>query len=362
MPLNFFRKIIRQDSYLGIDIGTTSIKAVEVKRGGQKPAVANYAFFETYSHLERSNTALQTSTLKLYDEEVAEYLKLIIKKAGFSSRQAIASLPSFSAFTTLINVPQMSKEEVAKTIQFKAKQYVPLPITSVTIDWIKVGEKTDEDGNKVDQIFLISVPNEQVKKYQNIFQLAGLELFALEVEGFSLARSLSSHRQKPVLIIDIGSRSTAFMVAEEGHLKFISQSDFASSSLTQSLASGLGINIRRAEDLKRQKGLIGLDYVPERELSTLLLPLLDVIINEAKRVKDNFEHSYQSSRVAGVVLAGGGANLLGIEKYFEKEMGMPTEKAKPFLIFDYPPPIGPLIDSLGPSFAVALGLAMKPFQ
>lgn len=358
MAFNFFRKVIPAQSYLGVDIGTTSIKIVEVRKSGSRPEITNYAFFETYGHLERVNTALQTSTLKLYDQEIADYLRLIVKKARFSSNRVVASLPTFSAFTTLIDIPKMSQEEVAKTIHFKAKQYVPLPLTSVTIDWIKVGEKEGADGGKIQQIFLISVPNEQVKKYQNIFRLAGLDLITLELEGFSLARSLTIGNEKPALIIDIGSRSTSFMVAEDGNLKFVSQTDFASSSLTQSLASGLGINIRRAEDLKRQKGLSGLDYAPERELSTLLLPLLDVIINEAKRVKDNYERSYRS-QAASVILTGGGANTLGIEKYFEKEMGMPAKKAKPFSNFKYPPKIGPLVDALGPSFSVALGLGIK---
>lgn len=360
MLFDFLRRIKKSESYLGIDIGTTSIKAVEIRKGKEKPELVNYAFFETYSHLERVNTALQTSTLKLFDEEIAKYLKLIIRKAGFSTDSVIASLPAFSAFTTLIEIPQMSQEDVNKTLKFKAKQYIPLPITSVTIDWIKVGEKIDDEGNKVQQIFLVSVPNEQVKKYQNIFQLAGLNLHTLEVEGFSLARVLTAASKEPTLIIDIGSRSSTFLIAQKGVLKLISQSDFAGSSLTQSISSGLGINIRRAEDLKKQKGLSGLGYGPDEELSTLLLPLLDVIINEAKRVKENYESSYKQ-KITSAVLTGGGANLLGIKKYFNKELDIPVSKVKPFESLSYPPKLEPLVDNLGPSFAVALGLGIKPY-
>lgn len=348
-------------SFLGVDIGTTSIKIVEVSGGRGGAEMANYAIFETYGHLERINTALQTSSLKLYDREIAEYLKLIIKKAGFSSRRVIASLPSFLVFSTLIEIPQMSSEDVQKTIGFKAKQYIPLPMSSVTLDWMKVGEKTGADGTKVQQIFLISVPNEEVAKYKNIFQLSGLNVIALEVDGFSLARALTSDKTEPVLIIDIGSRSTAFLVAKKGLLRFISQSDFAGASLTQSLSSGLGVNLRRAEDLKRQKGLAGLDRESERELSTLLLPLLDVIINEGKRALDNYENNYQE-KVSGVILAGGGSNLLGVENYFKSKFDLPISKANPFENVGFPERLEPIIGNLGPSLAVSLGLGIKSFS
>ena len=360
MNLNPFSGFLKKESYLGIDIGTTSIKAVELKKGKTKPELVNYAFLETFGYLERFNTALQTSTLKLYDNEVAEYIKLIIRKSNFQSKQVMASLPAFAAFTTLVDMPLLSEKEIDQTLRFKAKQYIPLPAASVSIDWIKVREKNDERGNRVQQVFLVAIPNDYIKQYQNIFRLAGLDLLALEVDGFSLARILTAGQVKPVMIIDIGSRSSVFLVAQNGRLQFISQSDFAGSSLTQSVASGLGINMRRAEELKKQRGLSGLGYGPEQELSTLLLPLLDVIINEAKRAKANYESSYQQE-ITGVVLSGGGASLSGIESYFKRELGLPISKSQPFSAVEYSPKVEPLADSIGPSFAVALGLAVKPF-
>ena len=361
MPFDLFKRVTRPSSFLGVDIGTTSIKVAEVKQGKDQPELINYSLFETYDHLERTNTALQTSTLKLFEDEIAEYLKVIIRKGGFKSREVTASLPSFSAFTTIIDIPSnIPESDIAKTLGFKARQHIPLPLTSVTLDWVKVGERIDDKGNKIQQIFLISVPNEQIKKYKTIFSKADLNLLTLEVEGFSLSRILTTNIDKPTLIIDVGARSTTFLVAQNGVLKYVSQSDFAGSSLTQSIASGLGINIRRAEDLKRQKGLIGLGHGPDKELSTLLVPLLDVIINEAKRVKDNYQHSYQQ-KIASIILSGGGANLLNAEQYFKEKLELPVSKSDPFSNIDYPPKLAPLTDSLGPSLSVALGLGIKPF-
>jgi len=361
MPFGFFRKLTGSPpAYLGIDIGTNSIKVVQLERDRGKAKLVDYAIFEATDHLERVNTALQTSALKLYDQEIADYLKLIIGKSRFIAKEVIASLPPFAVFSTVIDVPPMPPKELEQTLLFKAKQYVPLPMETVTIDWVKVGEKTAGDGTSLQQIFLVSLPNDQVQKYKRIFQLAGLNLTALEVEGFSLARALTRGDDEPVLIVDIGARSSTFLVARNGLLKSMGQSDFAGGSLTQSLASGLGINVRRAEDLKKQKGLTGLGYAPEEELSTLLLPLLDVIISEVKRVKEGYESSYQQA-VKKVILTGGGANLPGIEKYFSDQLGAVIVKANPFSQMQFSPKLEPLVSNIGPLLSVAVGLALKPF-
>lgn len=355
---NLLKKIFPTKSYLGVDIGTTSIKLVELKKAQGLPELINYAFLESYGHLERLNNAIQTSALKMLDRETTELLKILLKRGEAKTRDAVASIPEFSAFITLLELPVMPEGETTKAMQFQAKQYIPLPISAVTIDWLKVGEKQDAKGNTIQQILLVSVPNEQIQKYKNIFRAAGLNLIALEVEGLSLARALTAGDDKTSLIIDIGSRSTCIAVAKNGLLKFSGQTDFAGGSLTQTISAGLNIRVRRAEDLKKQKGLKGTGG--EYELSTLMLPILDVIISEARRVKNNFEKGY-GERVERVILAGGGANLLGIAPYVQEQLGLPTTKANPFSKARYASEAEPFINELGPAFSVAMGLGIRPF-
>lgn len=351
-----FKSLFGSRSYLGVDIGTTSIKVAEVVKTGVRIELKNYGILETYGYLERFNNALQTSSLKVMEAEVSAYLKLLLNHAQVKSRDVVAALPSFAAFTTLIELPAMSPQETSQAMVFQAKQYIPLPISTVRIDWFPVGERTDENGITKQQIFLISIPNEQIERFQNIFRNAGLNLLALEIESVSLARVLTADTKEPMLIIDIGARSSSFTIGKSGFLKFAAQTDFAGSSLTQSVAAGLNIPPRRAEDFKKQKGLLG--HAGESELSTLMLPYLDVIINEARRAKDNFEKHY-NERVAGVVLSGGGANLLGIEKYVSQQMALPVVRANPFARLVYPKKIEPIIKEIGPVFSVALGLAVR---
>jgi len=345
-------------SYLGVDVGTTSIKVVELTEAHGKTALKNYGVLESYGHLERLNNAIQTSALKMLDRETGELLNILLKDLKIGTTDVVASLPSFSAFTALLDVPAMTPQETAQAMQYQARAFVPLPISEVSIDWLPVGEYEDDKGAKHQQIFLVSVANEQVRKYQRIFNAAGLKLRALEIEGLSLARILTTGDPTSTLIVDIGARSTAIAVAEKGVLKYNVQTDWAGGSLTQAIASSLNINVKRAEELKKQKGLLGVGG--EYEISTLMMPLLDVILSEVKRAKDNYEKNY-SGKIERIILSGGGANLLGIQEYVADQFRLPTIKADPFNKVTYPPEVEPLVKEIGPTFAVALGLGIKHF-
>ncbi|OGZ52749.1 MAG: hypothetical protein A3B25_00960 [Candidatus Ryanbacteria bacterium RIFCSPLOWO2_01_FULL_48_26] len=356
----FFRNT-SSSSCLGVDIGTTSIKVVEVQRGGKLSRVVNYGFLESGGYLARANQALQTSTLKLFEKEVVELLRLILKEMKVQTTEAVASLPVFSAFTTVLDFPGMSPADLEKAIPFQAKQYIPVPLSEVALDWTKVGEFTDERGFKHMRVLMVSVPQEQIKKYQRIFRLAGLKLSALELESLSLSRIFGGDDPTPTVIVDIGSRSTNIAFLEQGQLRFNAQSDFAGASLTQALATSLGITPLRAEELKKERGIIGVG--PGFELSTIMFPFLDAIINEVKSSILKYQSQFpQALKIERLMLAGGGANLAGIETYFEKEFDVPIVKAAPFAQFEYPQDMAPMLSELNPLMSVALGLVLRRFK
>lgn len=347
-----FKKV----STLGVDIGTASIKIVESVADGEIVTLKNYGILESHGHLDRLNNAIQTSSLKIVGKQTSDLLKKLIDEMSPSAKTVVASIPAYAAFTTLIEIPMMSKEETAQTMTYQAKAFVPSPLTEVAIDWLPVKEFTDKDGVKKQQVFLVSISNKLIETYKNIFRLAGLTLEFIEVETLSLARLLTTGDPTISLIVDIGARSTAIAVAGGGSLRYNAQTDYAASSLTQAIARGYGVDMRRAEDLKRQKGLIGTGG--QYQVSTLMLPYLDVILNEVKRVRSLFERSYKE-KVERVIISGGGANLLGIEKYVSDQIGIPAIKANPFGKIAHPPGFEPLASNLGAPLSVALGLATR---
>jgi len=345
-------------SYLGVDIGTASIKIAEIVRTeGQWPKLVNYGILESYGHLERINSAIQTTSLKMAEKETAAFLKTLIKRMGVGTKEAVASVPTFSSFITLLETPVMSEIDTAKAMTYQIQQYVPLPREEVEIEWIKVGEREDETQKKrKQQILLILIPKEIIQKYQNIFKLAGLNLKFLEIESLSLARALIGELPETTLIADIGAFYTNIALIDNGFLKYNAHTDFAGNSLTRAIANGLNISVRRAEEIKKQQGLLG--GVGEHELSTLAFPFLDAIIGEINRASNICEKNY-GLKIKKIILAGAGANFSGIAEYFEKNIGLTVSVANPFSRLNYSPAIEPAIKELGPTLSVAIGLALK---
>lgn len=336
-------------SCLGIDIGATSIKVVELAQENRIARLINYGTI-ALSNYDRSAGTLRANPSQLFEVEAAHYLKLLLEMSGMRARNAVASLPSFAVFSTILDLPPMPEKEIAQALQFKARQYIPLPISSVSLDWVRVAEQ---------KVLLLAIPNELIQKYTALCGEAGLHLIALEAEGVSFARALypqSPASHGPILVIDIGARSTGLFVVAEGVLQLMEQTDFSSVSLTHSIASGLGIALSRAEDLKREQGIMKGGGASD-ELSTLLVVLVDGILNSAKRLRERFIATYGKD-VQSVAFAGGGAHLPGLLEYAAQKFGLPVTKARP-LSCAYPVASEAALMPLGPELTIAAGAALR---
>lgn len=363
---NYFRgltKIFKSNSALGIDIGSSSIKIVELERKGTEFILTNYAKLETKDYLDHPNRAIQTSSLKIVEKEAVYILKAILKEMKPRARQAIISIPSFVTYTVSLDMPVLSREETAKSIKFQARQQMPVNVSELSIDWIKTGEfKSASVGGQreslTQRIMLIGFPKEIIEKYKKIFKQLPVSLMEMEYESFALTRALTTSDDAVTMIIDIGAESTNVVFAEGGKWEYNAQVDYGGVYLTQALSRGLGVSVSRAEILKKRRGLLGTGG--ESELSTLLTPFLDVIIQEVRRTRIVYETKY-GKKVQQAIVVGGGANLLGIEKYFGQQIELPLLSPKPFSHITYKPELDFAIKNVSRDFAVAIGLAERHF-
>jgi type IV pilus assembly protein PilM len=205
---------------------------------------------------------------------------------------------------------------------------------------------------------VIAFPNEIIQKYKNIFRMSGLTLNAIETEAFSFVRALMKPSALSTLFMDIGAESTTFAVAEGMNLEYLGQTDYGGVSFTQALARSLGISAKRAEEIKKRRGLTS--GAGEYELSTVILPFLDVIIQESGRVIAEYERLY-SKKIKNLVVIGGSADLTGIESYIASQLGLRIEEPLLFANIKYPSNLEPIAKSLSRALPVAVGLALRGF-
>ena len=276
----------------------------------------NYGEISAQALYQRPFRTFEKSTLLLFAEDISRAIKAITEEAKIKTRRTVFSIPDFSSFFTSFELPPMTREELSQAVRYEARQYVPLPLAEVTLDWqIIEGEVSDQRKTKL-KILLVAVPNEIINQYRKIAEISGLELQALEAEVFGLLRSLIGEEKRIVILVDIGAQSTTCSIIEKRILKMSYSFDMAGNELTATISKGLGIDYNEAEDIKEKYGILPAVESPAAEVRELLLPLVDVILKEIEKISQNF-YLTEGKEAQKIFLAGASAYLPGLKEYFQ---------------------------------------------
>ncbi len=386
-------------SYLGIDLGTSAIKIVELQNKNGRAVLLTYGYVEQPTDIVRSSSSEM-------EERIVEIVKSICQKSRTTSKKVIAALPSFSVFTSIISLPAMKKKDLHQAIKWEAKKFIPLPIEDMVLDWKivppegsqhtaqtpkadhksekkdeskKEGSDKEEDSSsnplsklfkkdhsdketklkKEDQnlkILLTAAPKTLVERYLRIFKSAGLEIVSLETESFALERSLQGGDPAPVMIIDIGAVSSDIVVINNG-IPILNRSiDVGGVTITKAIMSSLNVDITRAEQFKRD---IGFSDLGEDNLPNVIKTSISPIINEIKYCLDIYLSQAGTNNIEKIILTGGSSWLPDLAKHLSKILDVKVIIGDPWDRVVYPLELKPVLKELGPRFSVAVGLAMR---
>ncbi|MBI2065281.1 MAG: type IV pilus assembly protein PilM [Candidatus Yanofskybacteria bacterium] len=364
MSFSFFRSIKSKGNNIGIDIGTSSIKLVELEKRGGRFNLVNYGIFELQGdsgHTSSSSEGWQ-SILKLPDEDIASGIKELLVRAKISSIDVVASISSFSTFATVIEMPYVSNDDLARALQFEAKKYIPIPLDEVVLDWSIVGisdsERVKSAKPSTVEVFLAAVPKDETLRYQNIMKNAGLRLQALELENSSLIRVLLGNDLSPTVIVNIGGRSTSIMIVNRGYERVSHNYEIGGFEITKAIAQSLSISLEKAEELKRKFGLMKTD---ENIVNESMISLINMMIFETQKTISSYEES-KKEKIANVILVGGLVNMPNFANYFKEKLGRDVLVGNSFSRLVYPNELEPIVSELSTALSVAIGLGMRDLE
>lgn len=339
---------------LGIDVGTSSLKLVELTTWGERVRLKNYGELQSALLYDKPFRSFEKNSLLLSSKDIARAIRGIMEESKIQAKRATFSIPDFSSFFTNFELPPMSKEELNSAVQFEARKYVPIPLAEVTFDWQIVGGKFSED--KATRILLVAVPNETVNQYQEIARLAELKLLALEVEVFALLRAALREDKKSIVLLDAGAQSTSISIVEDGVLRNSQSLDIGGNLFTEQISKSLSITYEEAKKYKNEKGIHS-----SSQAHDVLLPLLGTVVAEIKKLTK--EHKERSGKEMEQILVGGGsAQLPGFVEYIGEQLNKKTEIIHPFQSISFPPILEHTLKEIGPSYAVAVGVALRGLQ
>jgi type IV pilus assembly protein PilM len=362
-------------SVVGIDIGSSSIKVVQLRKS------SGSAMLETYGELSLGpygGVEIGRAT-KLPPDKLAEALIDVMVESNVTTKQCGVSVPFSSSLITLITMPALPDAQLAKMIPLEARKYIPVPISEVQLDWfivpdeqakyyskdVKEEEVPEGDRKKYEQVsvLLVAIHNEMANHYTEVLSLSKLVPLFYEIEIFSTIRSVLDRSTAPVVILDIGAANTKLYVVEYGIVKVTHLIGRGAQDITLTLANTLGISVARAEELKRELGLLGAGTKKEdmQHVSEVVSRTMQYVFSEANRAILNFQKRFNKN-VTKVILTGGGAALVGIDRLAQEHFEMEVLVASPFSAVQTPAFLEDVLKQAGPGFSTAMGLALRALQ
>lgn len=359
---NLFAK--KEKSVIGVDIGSSSLKVVQLrKEHGQ-------AVLETYGELALGpyGGGEVGQATNLSAEQIVETLKDLLREAKVTTTSCGVSIPFARSLMTLVELPYRSDPTEQKTvIELEARKYIPVPISEVQLDWFIVpranpaqparkdsSSKGLAEGEKV-EVLLVAVHNDELSLLQNVIVGAGLSASFYEIEIFSTIRATIDEPVKPVMILDIGAASTKVYAIEHGVVALSHSVSIGSQDITRAIAVSGNVSLARAEVLKKEEGISGAGALGSPEL------VFSRIFSEVRRVLIQYETAHKKS-ITSIMLTGGGGVTKELGVYAKSIFSIDVRVANPFAKTTTPAFMRSVLEGIGPEFAVAVGLALRKLE
>lgn len=331
---------------MGIDIGSSSIKIVELKNEDGQVKLLTYGFSENLDDLDKKEPA-----------EIGAIINKICQQAGVFSRRAVSALPTFSVFSSIINLSGVSKKDLSSAINWEAKKVIPLPLEEMILDWKKIDDVNGSGDKGNTKILLTGAPRTLVKKYIEIFKSAQINLLSLETETFALIRSLLGNDKSTVMLVEIGAKTTSFNIIEQ-NIPILNRSvDIGGWTITKAIANNLNIGLERAEQFKYDLGISSL-AVADNTIPNTIIESIAPIVNEIKYALSLFQNK-SDKKVDKIILTGGSALLINFISYLSKILNINVIAGNPWSRVACPVDLKLLLDEIAPRLAIAIGLALR---
>ncbi len=342
-------------SYVGIDIAYGGIKLVELRNEKGR------ARLNTYAYANVPPDAVDQSLIQDTDY-TAELLKNMLTQARVSTKKAVSVIPISSVFSSILNVPTTVEKEVHEAVVTQAKKLIPMPIEEVFLDTTIIDSTQKSEIEKASTRVLVSAaPMTLINKYKEIFKKTGLELTALETEVQAMIRALIGRDRATIMIVDIGSLRTNIMIVERG-IPVISRSiATGGNAITETIAKTLGIPLDQAESMKRDIKSMQ-TFAPTGDLTPILSVLLKAIVDEIRysfNLYQSPEMGGSQKRIEKIIVTGGSSLLPRLSEFLTQQLGVNTYLGNPWARVVYPLDLRPVLEEMGPRFAVSIGCAMR---
>jgi len=344
-------------SVVGLDIGSSSIKAVELSRRGRSK---EFELTHLGVALLPAEAIVQGAFLN--SSAIVEGIREAIEKAKIRTKNVAAAVSGHSVIVKKVSLPVMTRDELDEQIRWEAEQYIPFDVNEVNLDF-QILNSGGGEGQM--EVLLVAAKKDLVDDYVQVIREAGLVPAAIDVAAFAVENAFEANYDvrpdEVVALVNIGAQVVNINIISNGAPAFTRDITTAGNQYTEEIQKALSISFDEAERIKLggRRSENSQEVVPQ-EVEQAMRTVTETVIGEISRSLDFFSATSADSRIERIVLCGGGASVAGLQAAFQQRSGGkveimdPLARMLPSSKFE-----ANYLDEVAPALGVGVGLALR---
>ncbi len=338
---------------VGLDIGSSAVKAVELRPVGKGFKVTAFAT-EPVPPDSIVDGAIVDGTA------VSDAIKRLFQNKAFKTKEVAASLSGNAVIVKKISLPIMTPQELSESIHWEAEQYIPFDIQDVNLDYQVLDSGADGKGTM--DVLLVAAKKEKIADYTGVISQAGRTPVVVDVDAFALQNAYEMNYAPEsgsvVVLLNAGASAININILSGDQSLFTRDISMGGNAYTEAVQKELGLTFEHAEQAKRGQPVDGVSF---DEVRPVLHAMTENVLLEIQKTFDFFKATAASDRIDRILLSGGASSVDGFAEAVGERFGAPVESFDPFkkIAFDAQKLGMSDVDHLVPTAAVAVGLALR---
>lgn len=338
---------------VGIDFGSSSVKVVEVELTENALTLTSYGELQLGPY---ADSDLGRPTVLEAPKRI-EALVDVLRESNIKAKDGVLALQLSTSFVTVMSLAAKVDEDIAPRVRVEARKYIPVPITDVTLDWAELSQLGEADTN-VREVLIAAIHNEALAASNALMQSVQMVSQPSEIELFAAIRAITKPSDDAIAVLDLGAQTSKMYVSENGSLRRIHRVHVGGVTATERIAEFLSVSFTEAENLKR-------NYTSSSpkaaEVKKAFVTSYERPMQEFKRVLEQYELR-AGKNVSRIVVCGGTAAFEELPRFASYIFDREVVRANPFNKIAYPAFMEDALAEIAPTFTVALGCALRPFE
>ena len=341
-------------SVVGLDIGSSAVKAVELKATGNSYRVAAFGSQPVPPDSIVDGAIIDAGA-------VADAIRRLFEgNKAFKAKDVCASLSGNAVIVKKITLPVMTKAELDESIYWEAEQYIPFDVQDVNLDYQILDPGTGPESRGSMEVLLVAAKKDKIGDYTGVIAQAGRNAVVVDVDAFALQNAYETNYGldpgQVVVLLNAGASAINVNIIHGDQSVFTRDVSIGGNAYTEALQKDLDLPYEAAEQLKKGIPVDGATFEDARHV---LRAITDNVLLEVQKTFDFFKATASSDHIDKIVVSGGASRVEGFYEMLAERFGTPVEEFDPFKTITWDQKIEADVAEAASTGAVAVGLALR---